>query len=303
MGVCKECRFEGEFKFCPQCGAKYEVTVEDRLSWLEQSVSEIKDLLKRKVKKEVVVMPQKEVKKRTSPMSAEQKLKAIYKYVKEHPTERHTIGSFWKKLGIVMGGRSYPKLKHLMDTKPHRGIKVTKTKSRTYLQAKAGLKRKGNFGFHRERASWIGKRGVELMKQGFSRKKAWKRASEEYSARGKKGVFIKRKPLVPHTADEQRIVAAVQAIHQEEKYRFPKIEGVQRKYKPVLIDILKKIVKEGTELRLMDASVLEIRRGKDYLDFMASLAFHQNEIASYLGVENKFTFVGGGDERVLKYGG
>jgi len=37
--ICKRCKFEGEFAFCPHCGLKYEFTVEDRLMKLESRLN------------------------------------------------------------------------------------------------------------------------------------------------------------------------------------------------------------------------------------------------------------------------
>jgi len=125
--------------------------------------------------------------------------------------------------------------------------------------------------------------------------------STEAGRRYKEKYMIRKKPNLPLTEAQQHsygynIEPAAEKI-------FPDIAEVDTKYENVLIDMFKNIIREGGKLSLQDAECVNVNKGSSYNKFMSSIAFNITRISAYFGIENKFSFVGDYNNRVLYYGG
>lgn len=216
-------------------------------------------------------------------------LKEVFKYVKDNNLRKVNMSTAFKKLkGYNMSSYKRRYLKEALGSFSYPGVRIRRKGTRVYLSATKKIKS--------DKLSVRGKevatRAVELTKEGMEKSNAWKQASEEYN----KKYMLRDKPLLPVDSDTMKIRMA-----ENNKPRFPNIENLQNKYVPALINMLKKVVMEGSALGVVDAMALGIMKGRDFNEFMSNMAFKQVEIAKYMGVENKFKFVGGGQERKLVY--
>lgn len=309
MKKCKKCEteFEERFKFCPECGEKYVETMEDWKSKIEAQLAEVRAMIETLLSKpeKVVVTEKKQHKKypkRGRSVDWDKRWKEFCKYVRDHPDRAFPISVLFEEvIGSSASGDAYRNVERMMEEKKHYGIKIKKKGKRTLIMSNKYGKGKVDSSSNeksRIRAKYIATRANELVKIGKTKKDAWTIASAEFKEEQEKGKYMLRdKPLVPKTTDEQRIAMATEPL----KKKFPKIEGLQKKYVQVLVDMLRNAMKEGNELGLIDAGALEVEKGTDFASFMMSLSWHANEIAEFFGIPNKFCFRNGGDERKLFY--
>lgn len=302
MNKCKKCGHSPVGAYCPVCGERQELPLIQRVSILEKKVERMEGLLKEpSIKRQQEKKRKRTIKK--PKVDIEERAEKMLKYVRKHPNEKLGITELHHRVfGKHTSSKIIKALLYRFTLQPIRGVRVKKKGRGFQLQSSRGARKKIDSKKLTERGLWVARKANELMKLGNSRSDAWRKATQEWKQQGEKEKYmLRKKPVVEYSPDEKLTFRASRESH-DDKVRFPKIEGVQNKYRGILEEMFKRVVTEGSTLALLDASAIEINKGKDFESFMASLAFHQQEIANYFGVLNKFTFVGGGDDRVLKYG-
>lgn len=318
--TCKKCTTPFEGKFCPECGTKYIVTMEERIEDIEKRISQLENIKPQaKVIEKVIINPSIHKPTKTESMSA--KPKKVYKMTERNEKDydrmmdyvRNNDGIFAiSKLyrlttGKSIDGQASAYAHHKLEERKPYNIQIIRRGKVIRLAREGGneYSDKNPLPSRPEQATRmkeIAGYTTDIMKQqGYNHTEALRLAhkkykeihkSEEESKSEALSYMIREKPMLPPTGIPGTIV----------EKRFPFIDGLNSKYLPILRDMLNNVVNNKSEFSYVDAECLEITSGTEFFKLMSGIAFKLNEISAYFGVDmGKFKFVGDLKNRKLVF--
>jgi len=299
---CKKCNYEGEFKYCPQCGTKGELTVAERLDHLEKRIVALES--KKKVQRIVQrVMPGNNTvaNMKGKPNLPRKQLMAradaVAEYVKKKGQKIAISRAYLQAIGITPYTQALKEIKRKL-MKYHKEIGITKRGNRVYLypnREKVKKIEKVTTG-RTTRIRNINKKASQYIKEGMARKDAFKRAAQEYDLIGKG--MIRKKPLNVLSRDEQRAYMA----KKQATISYPMLQSLPEDKKQIFRDIMQRVITEKGTYGKIDSEACGVPT-RDYLNHLIEIMDKAEWIANYYGVKNKFTIHRIGDKAELRYEG
>jgi hypothetical protein len=339
MNKCKGCGYEGEFKFCPQCGKKHIESSEERIDRLETEITRLRalvlDILKQRtqerVTKAVSTLKHKPTKKdwilgkRTRPETLQKKIKIVKEYVWTHPNKELTLSGICKSIkGFGYGGIIAVELReHFLNNKEY-GIVVTRKtplgKWISLSSSKGKYKSTGSNKTEDKRAPVLRELArirIEVIRQNpnWDYKTASIEAGRIFSERkrgtpsGSTGYMIRNKPVVKANYEDRCISEANKSVLAQEQvtdrvdysHNFPSINGLDIKFNGVLVGIVKNAIKNKGDITDIDLQFAGIGYN-DLPAFFEDFMVKSNDISKSLGIPNLFKISGIGKNRIISYG-